>query len=376
MTMLGLIVLAGAAMAAGLVAWNTLAWPRLRPAGDAEQRGIAVLIPARDEAERIGPCLDAVLAQGDAVAEILVYDDHSMDGTAAVVAEYAQQDSRIRAVPPEPLPPGWCGKNFACARLAAAAAAPWLLFLDADARLEPRAAARMVAEAETRRLTFLSCWPGLDMRGFWEHALMPLLNFSVLTLFPAPLALRRNTPALGLAHGACILVQRDAYEAVGGHEAVRGELFEDTCLARHWRAQGARSACLDGQDIVRVRMYNSLAAIWNGFRKNFYPAFRRRASFWLFLAIHALVFVLPFVAAPAVWWHGGVSWPWWSAAGCVLLARAMLAARFHWAWWPIPVHPIAHAMMLALAVASWWRCASGHGVEWKGRQYRTSGASR
>ena len=84
---------------------------------------------------------------------------------------------------------------------------------------------------------------------------MPMLSFCAFTLFPAHLALSRNDPSLGLAHGACILAQRDAYRSVGGHEAVRNEIFEDTCLARLWRARVQRSICLYGQDVVRVRMY-------------------------------------------------------------------------------------------------------------------------
>src|SRR5690606_20059092 len=120
-------------------------------------------------------------------------------------------------------------------------------------------------------LTFLSCWPQLEMRGLFERLLMPLLNFVLLTLYPAPLAASRDNRALGLAHGACILVRADIYRLLGGHESVKAELFEDTRLAQHWRATGHRSLCLDGTGTVRVRMYDSLSAIWGGFRKNLYP---------------------------------------------------------------------------------------------------------
>ncbi|MBM4156350.1 MAG: hypothetical protein FJ221_15170 [Lentisphaerae bacterium] len=78
-------------------------------------------------------------------------------------------------------------------------------------------------------------------------------------------------------------MRRDEYLRTGGHAMVRRELFEDTTLARAWRAAGRSGLCVDGQDVVRVRMYDSLEAIWAGFQKNVYPAFRHEASFWLFL---------------------------------------------------------------------------------------------
>jgi glycosyltransferase involved in cell wall biosynthesis len=353
----------------GLVLVNMLFWPRVGRGAESSPRAVSVLIPARNEEDNLAPCLDAVLAQGDAVAEVLVYDDHSTDGTAAVVARYAVRDRRVSAVPAEPLPDGWCGKPFACDRLAASAASPWLLFLDADARLLPGAVTRIAAEAERRRATLLSCWPGLHLGGFWEKLCMPLLNFSVFTLYPAPVAFRTDDAKYGLAHGACMLADRDAYRRTGGHAAVRDEIFEDTRLARHWRKAGERSLCLDGQDVVRVRMYDSLAGIWNGFQKNFYPAFQHERNFWLFFIFHAACFFVPFVFAPT----GIKPVPTWClsiSAALVLLGRFAMALRFRYPWWSPLLHPFAEALLLLLGLASWRRCVTGRGVEWKGRRYR------
>ena len=379
MFILSLTVFVIALALLGVTLWNALAWRRLSSAAGAREgvgeQGaamISILIPARDEELNIAGCLDAALAQGGAIREVLVYDDHSTDRTAAIVSEYAQRDGRARLVAPASLPPGWCGKNFACARLAAEAQGGWLLFIDADARLLPRAAASMKAEAEARGATLLSCWPALEAVGFWEQALMPLLNFVVFTLYPAPLSLRRPLdPSLGLAHGSCLIVRRDAYTEVGGHALVRDQLFEDVRLARTWRERGQESLCLDGQGVVRVRMYRSLAEIWQGFQKNFFPAFRRERSFWAFVALHTLVFLLPFALAPLAF-----STPWArlfaATALCVLVARAALAWRFRHPWWSVALHPLGQTVLVALGLASWLRCRTGRGVVWKGRRYRTS----
>jgi hypothetical protein len=266
------------------------------------------------------------------------------------------------------LPAGWGGKNFACARLAAAAQGRWLLFLDADARLEANAVARMLGEAQRRGATFLSCWPQLEMHSGSEKLLMPLLNFLVLTLYPAPLAFRRRDASLGVAHGVCILAERGSYEAIGGHAAVKSVITEDIRLAQLWRAAGQLSLCFDGTGAVRVRMYRSASEIWRGFQKNFFPGFRRTVSFWLFWLLHALVFFAPFILAPVLWLTGHpAAWLCGATAGCVWAMRGALAWRFGHPWWSVLLHPVGQTFLLALGVSSWWRCRSGRGVAWKGR---------
>lgn len=375
MTLLSLFILAVALALLCVTLWNALAWPRvgdIAPDGaSVSESSLSILIPARDEVKNIAACLDAALAQGAIVGEVLVYDDHSQDGTARIVADYARRDARVRLVSPVALPAGWCGKTFACARLAREARGGWLLFLDADARLMPDGAARIVAAAEARGVTLISCWPRLEMCGFWEGTLMPLLNFVVFTLYPAPLAMRRTLdPSLGLAHGSCLLVRRDAYTEVGGHALVRDQLFEDVRLAQTWRERGQESLCLDGQGVVRVRMYRSLAEIWQGFQKNFFPAFRRERSFWAFVALHTVVFLLPFALALLAF---STPWarPFAASALCVLVARAALAWRFGHPWWSVALHPLGQTVLVALGLASWMRCRTGRGVVWKGRRYRT-----
>jgi chlorobactene glucosyltransferase len=364
------LLVAGATF--GVALWNALAWPRVGDSAvslDAHAPLVSVLIPARDEERNIAGCLDTVLAQGQTVFEVLVYDDHSTDRTAELVEAYARRDRRVRLIRPAELPEGWCGKTFACARLAAEARGRWLLFLDADARLVGHDAVSLIAgEALARGATLLSCWPRLLTRGFWEGALLPMLNFVVFTLYPAPLALRRDDESLGLAHGSCVLARRDAYEALGGHALVRSEMFEDTRLAQAWRARGQRGLCLDGSGVVAVRMYRSFDEIWAGFRKNFFPAFRGTRTFRAFMALHLFIFLLPFALTPLALGHSW-AWPLAAAAGCVLATRAALALRFGHPWWSALLHPLGEAILVALGLASWLDCRSGRGVEWKGRRY-------
>jgi hypothetical protein len=122
-------------------------------------------------------------------------------------------------------------------------------------------------------------------------------------------------------------------------------------------------------------MYRSLGEIWAGFRKNFFPAFRTARAFGAFVALHVLVFLLPFALAPlAPRWSW--AWPFAGAAVCVLAARVALALRFRHAWWSALLHPLGESVLVALGVASWLGCRSGRGVEWKGRRYRAGAEAR
>jgi len=142
MIVISLVILIVAILILALVLWNALAWPAVGDAARRPQESLSVLIPARNEESNIAACLASVLRQGEAVGEVLVYDDHSEDATAQIVRDFAERDNRVHLVRASRLPDGWCGKNFACAQLADAANSEWLLFLDADVRLSERAATR------------------------------------------------------------------------------------------------------------------------------------------------------------------------------------------------------------------------------------------
>jgi len=367
----GLFVFGVVCYAASMALINAFIWPRLGPGRLDDAGAVSILIPARNEEANLAACLDRALEQGPAVLEVCVYNDHSTDKTGMIIADRAEQDLRIRTVPAQELPEGWCGKPFACWNLAKAARGNWLVFLDADARLERDAIERMVAECRRRELTFLSCWPSLTLGGFWERLLMPMLNFLVFTMFPTHFSLWSNSRAFGLAHGACICVRRGAYFRVGGHEAVWNSIFEDVELARHWREQGERSLCLDGFDVVTVRMYESLEGIWLGFQKNFFPAFRSRVGFALFLILNAACFLTPFVLPPILLLAGqnAAALVFAVSAALILGIRLIQARRFQYSIWSALLHPAAHAIVLALGLSSWWQVAAGHGVTWKGRSY-------
>lgn len=378
MSNLELILVIAAAVLLGpvtLVAtMNLFFWPRRLWQADISSGQVSVLIPARDEEGNLEACVDSVLAQGAALKEILVYNDGSVDGTQQVLDRLVTtHQDLVRQVPVQSLPEGWVGKSHACARLAGQARGHWMLFLDADARLKPNAITSLVADAQHRNATLLSAWPKIEMKSFYERLLMPLLNFVVFSLFPALISRRRDGASLGLAHGACILAERDTYARLGGHELVRDRLFEDTALARAWRERSEDSQVVDGRGIVSVRMYENLSGIWNGFSKNYYPALGSLISFAIFQLYMTAAFVaLPILALVAVA-AGAIEPVFMLIAAGSLVPRALIALRFRHPMWSVLLHPFAVVVMVALGMRSWWLSSFGRGVNWKGRSYNAAG---
>lgn len=353
---------------------NLFFWSKRRPRGGCGENLVSILIPARDEEHNIERCVAFALDQGSVVAEILVYNDRSTDGTQEAIDRLLLQHGEIvKQVATQELLDGWVGKTNACARLAEKANGEWLLFLDADTILGRDAVESLVIEATNRDATLLSAWPRIEMLSLMEKLFMPLLNFVVFTLFPAPISRFDGRSSLGLAHGACILAYRETYLANGGHRMVKDRLFEDTALARSWRADGQNSQVMDGSNLVSVRMYSSFSGIWNGFSKSYYPAFGSVVSFLLFQSYIALGFiVLPLIICFAVF-VGFIENMNLLLAGLSLVPRAIVAIMFAHSLWSVLLHPVSVMAMLVLGTQSWWRYAYGSGVTWKGRNYSESG---
>ena len=352
---------------------NVFFWKKIRRRSEEIPPVVSVLIPARNEEKTITKCIERVAGQ-NGVKEILVYDDESSDSTAKVVLELQKRYPVIRLIRGEEFPTGWTGKNHACQRLAELSSGDWLLFLDADARIRENAISDIVRDADIHGATFTSCWPGLELRTFWEKLLMPMLNFFVYSVYPAPISFKRSSPSLGIAHGACILAKRDIYMRIGGHARVKKEIFEDTKLARLWRREGEISLCFDGQDTVRVRRSESLKDIWRGFEKNFFPGFKTEPTFWVFLFLHTAIFFLPFLFAMIELSQGKYFTMMQMISITVLIIRILLTWRFRHPFISAILHPVPQIFLIILGISSRMKFKTGRGVEWKGRKYSYSKA--
>ena len=233
-------------------------------AGDPQSRlEVSVIVPARNEEACLGACLESLVSQEGVAKEIIVVDDGSTDGTRAI----AQGFAGVRVMDAGERKAGWGGKSNALWTAAQEAKGGWLLFTDADTVHAPRSLARAIAEAQEHGAALLSYSPAQEVHGLWERAVMPVV-FAELASRYRPAEVCDPGSACAAANGQYLLVEREAYAAVGGHAAVAKSLLEDVELARLVKKSGRRIRFRMAAEAVRTRMYRSLGQLCEGWTKN------------------------------------------------------------------------------------------------------------
>lgn len=240
---------------------------------------VAVVVPVLNEVARLGPCLDGLIAQGPAVAEIVVVDGGSTDGTQALVATYAARDSRVRLVDAGPIPPGWNGKAWGLEVGAKEAdpAAPWLLTIDADVRPAPGLVAALLGHAASEEVTALSVATRQELSGPTEGLIHPSLLATLVYRFGIPGHATDRVDRVQ-ANGQCFLMRRDLLACAGGFAIVRDSRCEDVTLARALAASGTAVGFYEAGDVARVQMYASAAEAWRNWPRSL--PLRDRFSGW------------------------------------------------------------------------------------------------
>jgi hypothetical protein len=338
---------------------------RLRPRDPAEVgETVSAVVPARDEAGRVGTCVAALLDQDAAVVEVVVVDDGSTDGTAA---EAARAGARVEAAPAPR--PGVAGKAAACAHGAAVAAAGrWLAFVDADVVLAPEALSRLLAACLAAGSAAASPLARQRTRTWWEELLLPELGLAVAERLDLDAVADPARPAAFLS-GQCLLVRRDAYEAVGGFAAVAGSLVEDLALAGRLKAAGHRLEVRLAPDLAAVRMYGRLGDLWEGLAKNLAEVWGADPASLARQAARALAGLAPWLALAA---RPGRPARRVALAGGLLQLTVRAGGRLVAGADPrfALAYPAADLVLLAIYADSVRRRRTGAPLTWKGRTYR------
>ena len=222
---------------------------------------LTMVVACLNEARRIGPCLEGLIAQGRPVTEILIIDSGSTDGTRELIAAAAARDPRIKLVTDPPLAAGWIGKAWALQHATTIAQNPWVLGMDADTQAEPGCAAATLTAALREGFDVVSFAPRFDGQGAAERWLQPALLVTLIYRSGA-VGDPRVTPDRVIANGQCFLARRDVILAHGGYEPVKDSFAEDVSLVRHLAQRGARVGFLDGSRLYRVRGYRDVAQMW------------------------------------------------------------------------------------------------------------------
>jgi glycosyltransferase involved in cell wall biosynthesis len=258
---------------------------------------LSVVVPARDEGSTIGRAVASLLAQNYPGLEIIVVDDRSSDATAGVLRELQASDARLVVLRVDELPAGWLGKNHALWRGADRANGEWLLFTDADVVFAQGALRQAVAYATAEGLDHLTLAPHLVARGLALRAFVAFFGYAFVALWGAYLA---NDPKSkrGVGIGAFNLVRKSAYERIGTMRALSLRPDDDIRLGRRLRGFGFRQRVLNGNELLSVEWYPSLAAAISGLEKSMYSSMEYRA-------VDAIGVVL-YLGATMVWPFVGV----------------------------------------------------------------------
>lgn len=346
---------------------------------------VTAVIPARDEAEAIGPVIAAHMAadyRGD--FNVILIDDQSNDGTADIAQAAADGSDRLTVIAGAALPRAWSGKLWAVEQgiQAALASNPpdYFLLTDADIVLAPDTLSRLAAKAEAESLSLVSLMARLDARGFWGGLLIPAFVFFFQKLYPFALANDPNEN-IAAAAGGCMLVRASDLNAAGGIAAIRNQLIDDCALARNIKDLSPATRIWVGladAEAVSRRDNRSLSSVWTMVART---AFTQLGFSPLMLAFAitgmALIYLAPPFIAIFVSAQGD-----WLAAGLALIAWGVMARLYYPTLklyggepWQAAMLPIAAAFYAAMTIDSARRHWRGRGGKWKGRYYDLSKTS-
>lgn len=320
---------------------------------------VAVLLPVRNEAANIVELVASLKAQ-TGISDLKFYflDDGSEDETLELLKREVAGDKRFSLSSGQLLPEGWLGKPWALEQLRSNAKADYIVNIDADVRLVPKAICATINLLIDQELDFVSPYPKQIAKSFGERMVQPLLQWSWLSTVPLRIAEKSGRPALAVANGQFFAVHESALAAVSGYSASKRAVLDDMELARTLLRNGFKGAVADGSRIATCHMYNSWAEVKAGYGKSLWAAFGSRLGSFMAIAFLFLTGILPLVGAIAGFTAG------FYALEFVIISRIIAARISGGRFLDAFLHPISTLILIYLIIYSW--TARGK-VQWKGR---------
>jgi cellulose synthase/poly-beta-1,6-N-acetylglucosamine synthase-like glycosyltransferase len=320
---------------------------------------VAILIPMRNEEINAQDVIQSCLSStGLADFRVRVLDDASTDGTPLAINSFG---SRIESLQGRPLENGWFGKPFACSQLSEVSKEDYLVFVDADVRLSPRAISSSIALMQQLDWDFLSPYPAEKGDTFFMKLVQPLLQWSWLTSVPLRFAESGKRASMIIANGQFFIVKRSAYEAINGHNSVKDEILEDLMIARLLSKRGYKGGVADASAVARCRMYESNNELIRGYTKSLWKAFGGPIGTLFTVALLIATQILPLLLILAGYQIALLPF------AAVALTHLLAARRTRSPLINTITHPLAALSLIALIAESYRRRSLGT-LEWRGRK--------
>ena len=253
---------------------------------------VSIILPARNEEEFIGKCLDSLIKQDYENYEIIVIDDSSEDKTGKIILEYAKKSSKIIPVSAKPKPDGWIGKNWACMEGYRKATGELLLFTDADTKHSKNVLSLAVSHLISFNLDALSAIPKMLTFDFWTKITLPMISTFLHTRFSA---LNVNNPSkkTGYFFGSFFILKKKTYEEVGMHEGVKQEIIEDGALGKKVKELGYKMKMVRGDHLIDAVWARDKITLWNALKRLMVPLYLQngKIAIGIFFAVLFLLFI-------------------------------------------------------------------------------------
>jgi glycosyltransferase involved in cell wall biosynthesis len=257
---------------------------------------IALLIPARNEAENISNLIESLKIQDYPHFEVFVLDDESTDSTFEEARNAIATDERFNLLKSTAsAPTGWLGKSWACHQLSQVTDVEYFCFLDADVTLKASALRRAMDMREELDVDVLCPYPKQITTSLLARIVQPLLQWSWMSTLPLDFALKSSRRSLTAANGQFLLISKNMYEKIGGHHSVKNEILEDIAIVRQVKSHGGTGGVWDGSAIANCLMYRTSAELIAGYSKSLWNAFGSPLSGFIVALSFAMIFLSPFV---------------------------------------------------------------------------------
>jgi len=338
--------------------------PELAPAKPLTCPAVDIIVPARDEADTIGPVIASLVAQdyaGD--FRVILVDDNSTDSTAARAGSHP----KLTILTGAPKAAGWSGKLWALSQGVASSSAPLIFFTDADITHDPRHLATLVSRLNAPRLDMVSEMVRLNCISWPERLLIPAFVYFFQMLYPFA-TVNDSRDRTAAAAGGTVLIRREALNRIGGLARIKGALIDDVSLAREVKKFGAIYLGHSGL-ATSIRPYPHAADIWNMIARTAFTQLNYSAAY---LVGTVLGLTLVWLVAPCEVLFGFPGWRFWlglATYGLAALSFFPTLQRYRQPKYFALALPGIAAFYMAATIASAVRHWRGGGAQWKNRAY-------